>query len=78
MKIRTELTFPGTLKDEPIICELCKKFDIILNIVEASFSTDIGWAILIIEGHDRELKNAFEYLKNKKVVIDNTQEEVAK
>ena len=78
MKIRTELTFPGTLKDEPIICELCKKFDIILNIVEASFSTDIGWAILIIEGHDQELKNAFEYLKNKKVVIDNTQEEVAK
>ena len=78
MKIRTELTFPGTLKDEPIICELCKKFDIILNIVEASFSTDIGWAILIIEGHDQELKNAFEYLKNKKAVIDNTQEEVAK
>lgn len=72
-KIKAELTFPGKLKDEAIICYLCKKFDIILNILEASFSTETGWAILILEGSQEELRNAFEYLKNKGVEIGNIQ-----
>lgn len=74
MKIRVELTFPGELKEEPIICYLCKQFDIILNILEASFSTDTGWAILILQGSDEELKKAFGYLSGKGVEVANTQE----
>lgn len=70
MKIKAELTFPGELKDEAIICYLCKKFDIILNILEASFSTDTGWAILIFDGNEEELAKAFEYLKGYKVEIE--------
>ncbi len=77
MEIRVELTFPGKLKDEPIICNLCKKFDIILNILEASFSTDVGWAILILKGAETELKKAFDYLKDKGVKIENTQQETS-
>jgi len=73
MKIRTELNFPGDLKEEPIICNLCKKFAIILNILEASFSTEIGWAILILEGTEEDLKEAFEYLKNTGVQIKDIQ-----
>lgn len=73
MKIKAELNFPSELKDEAIICYLCKKFDIILNILEASFSTEIGWAILILEGKEEELKKAFEYLKDKGIKIENIQ-----
>ncbi len=72
MQIKTELTFPGKLKEEAIICQLCKEFDIVLNIVEASFSTDTGWAILIFNGKEEELKKAFAYLVNKGVKIENT------
>ena len=50
MQIKTELTFPGELKDEALICNICKQFDIEVNIVEASFSTDTGWAILVFNG----------------------------
>jgi L-aspartate semialdehyde sulfurtransferase ferredoxin len=64
MKIKTELTFSGELKEEAILCTLCKRFDIILNIVEASFSTDIGWAILVFDGKEEELKRVFQYLKD--------------
>lgn len=71
MLIKAELTFPGELKNEAIICNLCKKFDIILNILEASFSTDTGWAILIFEGSDEEVKKAFEYIKDKGIKIEN-------
>mgnify|MGYP001346132747 CR=1 FL=1 len=74
MKIRTELTFPEELKAEPIIGNLCKKFDIIVNIVEASFSTDTGWAILIIESTPAELQKAMDYLKEKGVKIDESME----
>jgi len=70
MKIKTELTFPAELKDEPIICNLCKKFDIILNIVEASFSTATGWSILILEGSEGELEKAFKYLEDSGVRIE--------
>jgi len=73
MKIRTELNFPGELKEAPIICNLCKKFTIILNILEASFSTEIGWAILILEGSEKDLKEAFDYLKNAGVEIKDIQ-----
>jgi len=70
MKVKAELTFSSELKDEPIICNLCKKFDIILNIVEASFSTATGWAILVLEGNEEELERAFKYLENTGVRIE--------
>ncbi len=73
MKIRAELTFPSELKDEPILCNLCKKFDIILNIVEASFSTATGWSILILGGNKEELDRAFKYLKDSGVIIEESQ-----
>lgn len=72
MKIRIELSFPGNLKEKAILCHLCKKFDIILNIVEASFSTETGWAILILEGSEEELKKAFSYLEAQGVEMENT------
>jgi ABC-type methionine transport system ATPase subunit len=71
MVVKTEITFPGELKDEPIICNLCKQFDITLNIIEASFSTEVGWAILILHGKDEEIKKAFDFLRGKGVTINN-------
>ena len=73
MKIKAELMFPVELKDEPILCYLCKQFDIILNIVEASFSTDTGWAIVVLEGSEEEIKKTLYYLKEKTIEIKNTQ-----
>lgn len=74
MKVKTEVTFAAELKNEPIICNLCKSFDIILNIVEASFSTDIGWAILVLEGDKAELEKVFEFIREKGIKIENIQE----
>ena len=73
MKTKAELTFPGELKEEAIICYLCKEFDIVLNIVEASFSTSVGWAILVLEGEEGELKKAFDYLKDKGIKFEAVQ-----
>ena len=64
MIIKGEFVFPERLKDEPLICNICKEFKIILKIVEASFSTDTGWAILVFEGEEEELKKAIQYLRD--------------
>ena len=70
MKMIIGLTFPGELKDESIICYLCKNYDIKLNIFEASFSMYSGWAILGIEGEEEEIKKTFEFLKTKNINIE--------
>jgi ABC-type methionine transport system ATPase subunit len=69
MEMSIGLTFPGTLQDESIICYLCKKFDVNLNIIEASFSMEAGWSILTIEGREEEVKRVFEYLAEKGVKV---------
>lgn len=73
MKTKAEFTFPGELKDEPIICQICKHFNITLSILEASFSTEVGWAILILEAEETEIKRTFAYLENKGVEIKDIQ-----
>ncbi|MFH1655511.1 MAG: NIL domain-containing protein [Candidatus Omnitrophota bacterium] len=70
MKLKVELTFPLHLKDEPVIYNLGKDFEIIPNIIEASFSTKTGWAILVLEGKQEEIGKAVESLKKKKIVIN--------
>ncbi len=70
MKMIIGLTFPGQLKDESIICYLCKNYSVQLNIFEASFSMYSGWAILGIEGEEEEVKKVFEFLRTKNINIE--------
>jgi L-aspartate semialdehyde sulfurtransferase ferredoxin len=72
MKVKTELTFPSNLKDQPILCDLCKKFAISMNILEASFSTETGWAIVILEGANADINRTLDYLKTTGVALENT------
>ncbi|HOW42827.1 MAG TPA: NIL domain-containing protein [Candidatus Omnitrophota bacterium] len=74
MKIRAELTFPGKLKDDPILCNLCKEFLVTMSILEASFSTDTGWAVVILEGNKEELNKTLNFLKTTGVEIQSSQE----
>ncbi|MDD5477565.1 MAG: NIL domain-containing protein [Candidatus Omnitrophica bacterium] len=67
------LTFPGSLQDESILCYICKKYNVNLNIIEASFSMDAGWAILQIEGLEEEIKTVFTYLSEKGVKVQQIQ-----
>ncbi|MCM8826953.1 MAG: NIL domain-containing protein [Candidatus Omnitrophica bacterium] len=65
-----ELIIPGELKEEPIFYHIIKNFDVIPNIVEASFSTEMGWAIVKFEGEPQEIERLFDFLRNKGVRIN--------
>ena len=70
MEMAIGLTFPGTLQDEAILCNICKNFDVELKIIEASFSLSAGWAILKIKGSEEEIKKSFEFLSLKGVRLE--------
>ena len=67
---KVEFTFPAELKKEPIFYNIIKNFDVIPNIVEASFSTEMGWAIVKLKGKEEELNRLFNFLKEKGVRVD--------
>jgi ABC-type methionine transport system ATPase subunit len=69
MQIAIGLAFPGSLKDESVICYICKNYNINLNILEASFSMSAGWAILEIEGEEPEIQKVLKYLESKNIKI---------
>ena len=69
MRMSIGLTFPGELQDESVLCYLCKNYPLNLNIIEASFSMSSGWAILEIEGEEKEMERAFDYLTGKSIKI---------
>lgn len=71
MQISVGLTFPGDLQDESVICDICKKFNIELTIIEASFSMSAGWAILTLKGEKAEIEKVFDYLTDRKIKIQN-------
>lgn len=68
--VEVELNFPGKLKEEPIFYYIIKNFDVVVNIREASFSTEMGWGIVKFEGEEAELKRLFDYLLSWGVTIN--------
>lgn len=69
MKKIIELNIPVKLKDEPVIYNIYKDFDLIPNIIEASFSSEIGWAIISLEGSKEELDRLCLFLRDKEIEV---------
>ena len=67
---QVELTFPIECKNEPIFHYISSHFEVIPNIVEASFSTEMGWAIVRFEAEEAELTRLFDFLIDKGVKIE--------
>jgi hypothetical protein len=65
-----ELIIPGELKNEPIFYYIIKDFSIVPNIIEASFSTEMGWALVRLQGKEKELSRLFDFLREKGVRIN--------
>jgi len=76
MQLAVGLAFPGTLKDESVICYICKNYNVNLNIIEASFSMSSGWAILQIEGEDGEVEKVLDYLAGKGIKIQQIEKDL--
>jgi hypothetical protein len=68
-KVKVELTIPSDLKDKPIFHTMCCEYKVIPNIIEASFSTSMGWAILTIEGKKEEVERLLNSLRENRIAV---------
>lgn len=67
---KVELYIPGQLKNEPVFYYIIKEFNVIPTIIEASFSTDVGWAIVKFDGHEDDLERLIDFLRDKGVEVN--------
>ena len=73
---RVHLTFPPKRVQEPIIHAVGIKFKIVTNIRRANVTTDSGWVDLEIEGEEKEVDKAIEFLEKKGVRVDPIEKSV--
>jgi ABC-type methionine transport system ATPase subunit len=56
------LTYPPHLTDQPVIYELIKKFDVVINILEANVMPQEGWLLVAVRGEERIVKEGLEWI----------------
>ncbi|MBD3264208.1 MAG: hypothetical protein GF375_03795 [Candidatus Omnitrophica bacterium] len=65
-----ELNIPGEFKNRPFFYDIIKKFNVVPSILEASFSTEVGWAIVKFEGEQADLDKLFDFLEKEGVEVN--------
>jgi len=56
------LTYPHHLVDQPIIHELIKKFDVVVNILEANVTPQEGWLLVAVQGEVQVVNESLEWV----------------
>jgi ABC-type methionine transport system ATPase subunit len=59
---KVHLTYPPHLTDQPIIYELIKTFDVVVNILEANVTPQEGWLLVAVQGEERAIKDGLEWM----------------
>lgn len=70
---RWNLSFNSEMQNKPIICELGKKFDIVVNLERASISDAAAWVQVTLSGETEEIQRAIAYLNTLGVFISPTE-----
>jgi hypothetical protein len=63
-------TFPQELIKEPIIYNLGQEFKVVTNVRRADISEDRGWAVLELEGDEKDIEQGIAWVTSKGVRVD--------
>jgi ABC-type methionine transport system ATPase subunit len=70
MRDRLRLTFPREVIEEPVVCEVAKKFDVCFSIRRANVEAHAGWMDLQLDGPEEEIERSIKYLQERGVRVD--------
>lgn len=56
------LTYPPYLVDQPILHELIRKFDVVVNILEANVTRQEGWLLVAVRGEEQVVNEGLEWM----------------
>ena len=58
------LIYPSSMVNIPVIYQLIRSFDVVINIVGAQVSGDQGWIEINLNGEDQTIQDAIAWLKH--------------
>lgn len=67
--IRLQLIYPEEKVKEPILCMVCKNFDLVVNIRTARVTKDTGILTVEIDGEEEEIERALKFMEEKGVLV---------
>jgi len=75
-KRRVHLSFPGKLKDEPLLWQTCERFDLVFNIRQADYTEGMGWLMAELEGDAEQLEKGIRWLEEQGVIVGPIEQDV--
>ena len=67
--IRLQLIYPEERVKDPILCMVCKSFDVVVNIRTAKVTIDTGILTVEIEGEAEEIERVMKFIEDKGVLV---------
>ncbi|MFN7064792.1 MAG: NIL domain-containing protein [Aquificaceae bacterium] len=67
--IRLQLIYPEERVKEPILCIVCKNFNVIINIRTAKVTKDTGILTIEMDGEAEEIERAMKFMEEKGVIV---------
>jgi len=67
--IRLQLLYPEDKVKEPVLCKVCKNFDVVVNIRTAKVTKDAGVIAVEIDGEEEEIEKAIKFIESQGVVV---------
>lgn len=75
-KRRVMLNFPQQLLKEPVIYTLGQQFGVATNIYRANITEDRGWAVLELEGDEKQIDEGIAWMMARGVRIEEVAGEI--
>ncbi|MBF0530669.1 MAG: 4Fe-4S binding protein [Deltaproteobacteria bacterium] len=71
------LSFPKTLVDRPLVCDLVRRFDLTFNIYQATvFPRKEGQVVIELSGLHKNFQEGIKYLKEVGVKVETVEQDV--
>ncbi|MFN3813649.1 MAG: NIL domain-containing protein [Aquificaceae bacterium] len=67
--IRLQLIYPEEKVKEPILCMVCKNFEVVVNIRTAKVSKDAGILTIELDGEAEEIEKAVKFMEEQGITV---------
>jgi hypothetical protein len=74
VKKQIKLIYPPELLDQPVLFNLIKHFDLVVNIRKANVNPEEGWLLLVVEGEEGTLKEGLTWLVGQGIQVESMEQ----
>ncbi len=74
--LRLQLIYPEDKVKEPVLCMVCKNFDVVVNIRTAKVTKDTGILTVEIDGPSDEIERAVSFIRERGVDVQPVEGQV--